>query len=140
MADDGIGDVAHEGSFHSPEPAAAYHYQAGPNILGQVDDRFVPPFVHLQVGDRDGTARLFDLPDLLVQYLLSLAPEVLTRRLGIDIVDGGRERASDRDDVESRVGALCEVDRRRGRQRRVRRSIGGQQDARWEDTQPGVLS
>ena len=56
VTDNGIGDVAHEGPFHSPEAAAAYNYQARVDILGEVDDRLIPLFVQLQVGDGDVTS------------------------------------------------------------------------------------
>ncbi len=84
VADDGVGDVAHEGAFHPAEPAASYNDQARADVLGEVDDGLVPAFVHLQVGDRDVAAGLLDLPDLLVEYLLGLAPEILARLFGVD--------------------------------------------------------
>src|SRR5215213_1172535 len=56
VTDHGIGDVAHEGAFHPPEAAAAYNYQARVDILGEVDDRLIPLFVQLQVGDGDVTS------------------------------------------------------------------------------------
>ena len=108
VTDDGIGDIAHEGPFHSAEPAAAYHYQVGVYLLGEVDDRFVSPFAHPEVGDRDAATRLLDLPDLFVEYLLSLAPESLAPRLslGVELVDSLGERLPDRDDVEPRPDLL----------------------------------
>src|SRR5215217_6333765 len=108
VTDDGIGDVAHEGPFHSAEPAAAYHYQVGVYLLGEVDDGFVSPFAHPEVGDRDAATRLLDLPDLFVEYLLSLAPESLAPRLslGVELVDSLGERLPDRDDVEPRPDLL----------------------------------
>jgi hypothetical protein len=136
VADDGVGDVAQEGTFQPTEPAAADHYQIGGDLLGQVDDRFVSPLIHLEVGDRDSAARLLDLPNLFIQYLLSLTPEVFPSRLGINLVHRCRKRAPDRDDVEPRFSALCEVDRLPGRQLRVGRTVGGQQDPCRESTQP----
>ena len=130
VADHGIGDVAHEGAFHPAEAAAAHHYEAGVDVLGQVDDRLVPLFAHLKVRHRDGATGLLDLPDLLVEYLLGLAPEILAPRLGVFIIDRGRKGASDRDDVQPRAGGLGEVCRYPGREIRVRRPVGGQQDAR----------
>jgi hypothetical protein len=139
VSDDRIGDVAHEGPFHSAEPAAAYHYQVDVYLLGEVDDRFVSPFAHPEVGDRDAATRLLDLPDLFVEYLLSLAPEVFAPRLGVNVVDGRRKRAPDRDDVEPRPDLLREVDRRPGGKLRVRRTVCGQQDPRGESTQPAAF-
>ena len=81
MADYGICDVAHQGPLQPAEPAAAYHYQAGADLLGQVDDSLVPSLAHPQMRYRNGATSLLDLPDLLVQYLLGLAPEVVTPRL-----------------------------------------------------------
>src|SRR5215210_7297504 len=91
----------------------------------------------LEVSDGNVSARLLDLPDLLVQHLLSFAPEVLTPRLGLGVVlvDGLRERASDDDDVELRPAALGKVDRSLGRKLSVRGTIGGQQYSRGRDTQ-----
>ncbi len=106
VTDDGIGHVAKEGPPQPAESAAAYHYEVGVYLLGQVYDGFVSPFVHLEVGDSDGAARLFDLLYLLVQYLLRLAPEILLPRLGVDLVDRRGKRAPDRDDVEPRPGAV----------------------------------
>ncbi len=126
VTDHRVGDVTHEGPFHPPEPAAADHYHAGVDVLGKVYYRLIPLFVHLQVGDRDGAARLLDLPDLLVEYLLGLPPEIVAPRFGIFVVDGGRECAPDRDDVQSRTCALGEIYRYLGRQIRVRRTVGGQ--------------
>ena len=136
MADYGIGDVAQESPLQPAEPAAAYHYQAGADILGEVDDRLVSSFSHPQVGDRDGATRILDLPDLLVQYLLSLAPDLLPPHLGVDLVNCSIKGAPDRHDVEPRIGALRKVDRRHGRQLSVRRTVSGQQDPRRENTQP----
>jgi hypothetical protein len=99
MTDHRVGDVTHERAFHPAEPTAADHYHAGVDILGKVDYRLIPLFVHLQVSDRDGAAGLFDLPDLIVEYLLGLIPEIVAPRLGIFVVDGGRKRAPDRNDV-----------------------------------------
>src|SRR5215212_11284756 len=95
----------------------------------------------LEVSDGNVSARLLDLPDLLVQHLLSFAPEVLTPRLGLGVVlvDGLRERASD-DDVELRPGALGKVDRSLGRKLSVRGTIGGQQYSRGGDTQDPAFS
>ena len=109
VTNDGVGDVAKEGPLQSAESAAAHHDQVGADLLGQVDDRLVAAFVHLEVGDRDGAARRLDLPDLFVEYLLGLTPEVVVPRLDVDIVYRCGKRAPDRDDVEPRVGALREV-------------------------------
>src|SRR4051794_32859925 len=97
VADDGVGVVAEEGLLQLAESAATYHYKAGVDLLGQVDDRFVSSFAHPKVGDRDGSTPLLDLPDLFVQYLLSLAPEVFAPHLGVNVVDGCGERTPDRD-------------------------------------------
>ena len=121
-----VGDVTHEGAFHPAEPPAADHYHAGVDVLGKVYYRLIPLFVHLQVGDRDGAASLLDLPDLFVEYLLGLPPEIFASRLGIFVVDGGRKRAPDRNDVQSRACALGEIYRYLSRQIRVRRTVGGQ--------------
>jgi hypothetical protein len=99
MTDDGIGDVAQEGPLQPSESAATHHDQAGADLLGQVDDRLVAAFAHPQVGDRDASPRLLDLPDLFVEYLLSLAPEIFARCFGVNVVDGRGERAPDCDDV-----------------------------------------
>jgi hypothetical protein len=104
-----------------------------------VDDGFVASFSHPQMGDSDGATGLLDLPDLLVEYLLSLAFEIFTPRFTVDVVDGSIEGAPDRDDVELRASALREVDRRHGRQLSVRRTVGGQQDPRRENTQPAAF-
>ena len=102
MTDDGIGDVAHEDPLQPSESTGAHHYQTGANVFGQVHDSLVSPFAHPQVGDSDGATRLFDLPDLFVQYLLGLASESLSSLLGlgVELVDGLGERAPDSDDVE----------------------------------------
>ena len=121
-----VGDVTHEGAFHPAEPPAADHYHAGVDVLGKVYYRLIPLFVHLQVGDRDGAASLFDLPDLFVEYLLGLPPEIFAPHLGVFVVDGGGERASDRDDVQPRAGALGKVYRYPSRQVSVRRTVSGQ--------------
>ncbi len=126
VTDHRVGDVTHEGTFHPAEPAAADHYKAGVDVLGKVYYRLVPSFVHLQVGDRDGAARLLDLPDLFVEYLLGLPPEIVAPRFGIFVVDGGRKRAPDRDDMQSRACALGEIYRYLSRQIRVRRTVGSQ--------------
>ena len=126
VTDDRVGDVTHERASHPAEPAAADHYHAGVDILGKVYYRLVPPFVHLQVGDRDSAARLLDLPDLFVEYLLGLPPEIFAPSLGVFVVDGGGERAPDRDHVQSRAGALGEIYRYLSCLMRVRRTVGGQ--------------
>ena len=126
VTDHRVGDVAHEGAFHPAEPAAADHYHACVDILGEVYYRLVPLFIQLQVGDRDGAARLLDLPDLFVEYLLGLSAEIFAPRLGVFVVDGGGERAPDRDDVQPRAGALGKIYRYLSRQIRVRRTVGGQ--------------
>ena len=126
VTDDGIGDITHEGPFHPAEPAAADHYQTGVDVFGKVYYRLIPLFIHLQVGDRDSAACLLDLPDLLVEYLLGLPPEIVAPRLGIFVVDGGRKRAPDRDDVQSRACALDQIYSYLGRLMRVRRTVGGQ--------------
>ena len=101
VADHRVGDVTHEGTSHPAEPTAADHYHAGVDVLGKVHYRLIPLFIHLQVGDRDGAASLLDLPDLLVEYLLGLLPEIFTPSLGIFVVDGCRKCAPDCDDVKS---------------------------------------
>ena len=106
VTDDGIGDITHEGPFHPAEPAAADHYQAGVDVFSKVYYRLIPLFIHLQVRDGDGAARLLDLPDLLVEYLLGLPPEIVAPRLGNFVVDGGRKRAPDGYDVQSRTCGL----------------------------------
>ena len=121
-----VGDVTHEGAFHPAEPPTADHYHAGVDVLGKVYYRLIPLFIHLQVRDCDGAARLLDLPDLFVKYLLGLPPEIIAPRLGIFVVDGGRKRAPDRNDVQSRACALGEIYRYFSRQIRVRRTVGGQ--------------
>ena len=126
VTDHRIGDVAHKGAFHPAEPAAADNYHAGVDVLGEVYYRLVPLFIHLQVGDRDGAARLLDLADLFVEYLLGLAPEIFAPRLGVFVVDGGGERAPDREDVHPRAGALGEIYGYLSGQIRVRRTVGGQ--------------
>ena len=83
VTDDGIGDVAQQRPSQPTETAATHHDQVGADLLGQVDDRLVPAFVHPEVGDRNGAARLLDLPYLFVEYLLGFAPEVFTTRLGV---------------------------------------------------------
>ena len=124
VTDHGIGDVAHEGASHPPKPAEAYHDHYGVDVLGEMDYGLVTLLVHLQVGDRDGASSLFDLPDLLVQDLLGLAPEIFAPHLGIFVVDGCREGASYSDDVEPRIGAPGEVYGHAGGEVGVRRSIG----------------
>ena len=104
-----VGDVTHEGTSHPAEPSAADYYHAGVDVFGKVYYRLIPLFIQLQVGDHDGAARLLDLPDLFVEYLLGLAPEIFAPRLGVFVVDGGGERAPDRHDVQSRAGALDEI-------------------------------
>jgi hypothetical protein len=126
VADNGVGDVTHEGTSHPAEPAAADHYHAGVDVLGKVYYRLIPLFIHLQVGDRHGAAGLFYLPDLFVEYLLGLFLEIVAARLGIFVVDRGRKRAPDRNDVQPRVCALGEIYRYLGRQFRVRRTVGSQ--------------
>ena len=106
VTDHRVGDVTHEGTFHPAEPAAADHYHAGVDVLGKVYYRLIPLFVHLQVGDRDGAASFLDLPDLFVEYLLGFPPEIVAPRLDVFVVDGGRECAPDRNDVQSRARAL----------------------------------
>jgi len=99
VTDHRVGDVSHEGASHPTEPAAADHYHAGIDVLGEVYDRFVPLFIHLQVGYRDRATRLLYLRDLSVEDLLGLAPEIFAPRLGVFVVDSGGKRTSDRDDV-----------------------------------------
>ena len=140
VTDDRVGYVTHEGAFHPAEPAAADHYHAGVDVLGEVYYRLIPLFVHLQVGYRDGAASIFDLPDLIVEYLLGLFPEIVAPRFGVFVVDGGGERAPDSDDVQSRVCALGEIYRYLSRQIRVRRTVGSQQDVCREDIQLVILS
>src|SRR5215211_6724826 len=137
VADDGVGDIAQEGTSQPAEPAAAYHDQVSADVLGQVDYGLVPPFAHLEVGDGDGPARLLDLSNLFVEYLLGLAPDLLAPRLGLGVVlvyDLGK-RPPGHDDVEPGAGVLCQVDRLLGRQLRVRRTVGGQQYPRGEEAQ-----
>src|SRR5829696_8543524 len=100
MSDDGVGDITHEGTSEPAEPSAAYHYQTGADIFGQVNDRLVASLVHLQMSDSDGAACLFDLSNLLVQHLLGLASNGLAPclGLGIVIVDGLGERPPDDDE------------------------------------------
>jgi len=139
VTDDGVGHVAEEGSLQPAESAATYHDQVGVYLLGQVHDRFVSPFAHPQVGDGDDSARLFDLPDLTVQNLLSLASEGFAPLFGLclEFVDAlARKRATDGYGVEPRVGALCEFDRLHGRQLGVRGAVGGQQYPRGEVAHP----
>ena len=126
VTDHRVGDVTHEGAFHPAEPAAADHYHAGVDVLGKVYYRFIPLFVHLQVGDRNGAASLLDLPDLYVEYLLGFPPEIVAPRFGIFVVDGARKRAPDGNDVQSRTCALGEIYRYLSRQIRVRRTVGSQ--------------
>jgi hypothetical protein len=126
VADHRVGDVTHEGASHPTEPAAADHYHAGVDILGKMHDRLIPLFIHLHVGDRHGATGLFYLPDLFVEYLLGLFPEIVAAGLGILVVDSGRKRAPDRNDVQSRARALGEIYRYLGRQIRVRRTVGSQ--------------
>ena len=83
VTDDGIGDVAKEGLLRHAKPTAAYHYQVRADVLGKVDYRLVPSLAEFEMGNRDGTARLLDLPDLLVQELLSLLPDGFTPLLGL---------------------------------------------------------
>ena len=126
VTDHRVGDVTHEGAFHPAEPAAADHYHAGVDVLGKVYYRLIPLFVHLQVGYRNRTASLLDLPDLFVEYLLGFFPEIVAPRFGIFVVDGGRKRAPDRNDVQSLTCALGEIYRYLSRQSRVWRSVGSQ--------------
>ncbi len=126
VTDDRVGYVTHEGASHPAEPTAADHYHAGVDVLGKVHYRLIPLFVHLQVGDRDGAASLLDLPYLFVQYLLGFPPEIFVPSLGVFVVDGGGERAPDRDDVQTRARALGEVYRNLSRLLRVRRTVGCQ--------------
>ena len=102
MSDDGVGDIPHEGSPEPAEPSAAYHYQTSADIFGQVYDRLVPSLAHLQMSDSYGTARLFDLSNLLVQHLLGLASNGLAPCLGLGvvIVDSLGERPPDDNDME----------------------------------------
>ena len=74
------------------------------------------------------TAILIDLVvlNLFVEYLLGLPPEIFAPSLGVFVVDGGGERAPDRDDVQSRGGALGEIYRYLSCLMRVRRTVGGQ--------------
>jgi hypothetical protein len=129
VTDDGIGDVAQQSPSQPAETAATHHDQVGADLLDQVDDRLVPPLAKLEVRYGDDTARLLDLPDLLVQDFLSLLPDGFTPLLGLCIkfVDSLRERATDGYDVELRVGALSQGDRLHGCQLCVRGPIGGQQ-------------
>ena len=140
VTDHRVGYVTHESTSHPAEPTAADHYHAGVDVFGEVYYRLIPRFIHLQVGDRDGTASLLDPPDLFIEYLLGLPLEIFASGLGIFIVDGGGERASDRDDVQSRAGALGEIYRNVSRLMRVRRTVGRQQDVRREDIQLALLS
>jgi hypothetical protein len=126
VTDHRVGDVTHEGTFHPAEPAAADHYHAGVDVLAKVYYRLIPFFIHLQVGYRNRTASLLDLPDLFVEYLLGFLPEIIAPRLGIFVVDGGRKRAPYRNDVQSRACALGEIYRYLSRQIGVRRTIGSQ--------------
>ena len=135
VADHGVGDVAHEGASHTPEAAAADHDHASVDVFGEVDDRLVPLFVHLEVADRDVASRLFDLPDLLVEYFLGLAPEILAPRLGVFVVDGGGKGTPDGDDVKPRASTLGKVYGYPCREIRVRRAIGRQQDVRRKNAQ-----
>ena len=99
VTDDGIGDVAQQGPSQPAETAATHHDQVGADLLGQVDDRLVPAFVHPEVGDSNAATHFLDLPYLFVEYLLGFAPEVFTTRLGVDVVYSLRKRAPDRHDV-----------------------------------------
>src|SRR5918995_6587437 len=94
VTDHRVGDVTHEGASHPSEPAAADHYHTGVDFFGEVYDRLVPLFVHLQMGDRDLAARLLDLRDLVVEDLLRLPPEIFATRLGVFVVDGGGKSTS----------------------------------------------
>src|SRR5215210_487858 len=102
--------------------------------------RLVPLLVQLEVGDRDGAAGLLDLPDLFVEHLLGLFPEIFAPSLGVFVVDRGVKRAPDSDDVQSRAGALGEIYRYFSRQIRMRRTVGGQQDMRRKDAHLTLLS
>ena len=126
MTDHRVGDVTHEGAFHPAEPAAADHYHTGVDVPSKVYYRLIPLFVHLQVGDRDGAASFLDLPDLFVEYLLGLFPEIVAPRLGVFVVDGSGERTPYRNDVQSRARALGEIYRYLSRQIGVRRTVGCQ--------------
>ena len=88
VADHRVGDVPHEGALHPAEPAAADHYHAGIDVLGKVYYRLIPSFIHLQVGDRDGAASLFYLPDLFVEYLLGILFAHHLAQPGLEAVDG----------------------------------------------------
>src|SRR5918995_4125954 len=102
MTDDGVGDIPHEGTLQPAEPSAAYHYQTGADIFGQVNDRLVPSLAHLQMSDSYGAVRLFDLPNLFVQHLLGLASNGLAPSLGLGvvIVDSLGERSPDDNNME----------------------------------------
>jgi hypothetical protein len=126
VTDHRVGYVTHEGPSHPAEPAAADHYHAGIDVLGEVHYRLIPLFVHFQVGDRDRAAGVLDPRDLPVEDFLGLPPEILAPRLGVFVIDGGGKSASDRDDVQPRACALGEIHGYLGRQIRVRRTIGGQ--------------
>src|SRR5829696_8686375 len=109
MTHNRVGHVAHEGSPQPAEPPATHHDQVRTDVLGQVDYRLVPLLAKLEVGDGDGAARLLDLPNLFVEYLLGVAPDGLASRLGVGeelVVDGLGERAPDDDDVEASPSAL----------------------------------
>ena len=75
---------------------------------------------------------------LTVQNLLSLASEGFAPLFGlcVEFVNGLRERAPDRDDVDPRPCAQCQGDRFHGHQLGVRGAIGGQQDPRGEGAHP----
>ena len=54
VADDGVGDASHEGTSDPTETPAPHHYQANPQLLGQVYDSPVSVFLYQpDVGLRD---------------------------------------------------------------------------------------
>jgi len=66
MTDDGVSDISHKNPPEPAEPSAAYHYQTGPDIFGQMNDRLIPSLTHLEMSDSNGATRLLDLPHLFV--------------------------------------------------------------------------
>ena len=114
VAHHGVSDAAHKRPPYTAEAPAAYNYEASTDVLGQVDYRFVPPFAHLQVGDRNRAADLFYPSKLFVEYVLGLLSEIPASRFrfGVAFVDARGKGASDRDDVELRTRHLGELDRR----------------------------